>query len=97
MIFFRSEHAQSNTLKHLVFIFIFIFNLFKLAAETRKTIYESANDKKKRKKEKKKLIEKETSASEETNSSISYRKQVSRRRRVAYPYKITQLNKRQPN
>ena len=53
MIFFRSEHAQSNTLKHLVFIFIFIFNLFKLAAETRKTIYESANDKKKKKKREK--------------------------------------------
>ena len=80
MIFF---FGQRNISKHLSFIFIFIFNLFKSATETRKAIYESANDKK--------------SASKETTSSISYRKQVSRRKSVAYPYKTTQLNKRQPN
>ena len=36
--------GKSSTLKHLIFIFIFIFKLFKSATETQKTVYESAND-----------------------------------------------------
>ena len=67
------------SLKHIIFIFIFILNLFELATETQKTIYESRNDKVN------KQIEKETSASKETTSWISYLKLVWRRGRVAYP------------
>ena len=67
------------SLKHIIFIFIFILNLFELATETQKTIYESTNDKVN------KQIEKETSASKETTSWISYWKLVSKRRRTAYP------------
>ena len=63
---------QGTTLKHLISIFIFIFNLLtKLVTKTRKTTYQSRN-------------EKETSTSEEATSSISYRKSVLRRKRGVY-------------
>ena len=70
--------VQSNTLKHLIFIFIFIFNLLPLVVtKTQKTTYQSRYEK---------VIqqtENEASTSKETNSSISYRKRASRRKRRA--------------
>ena len=69
MIFF---FVQSNTLKHLIFIFIFFFDLLtKLVTKTRKATYQSRH-------------EKETNTSKETTSLISYRKLVSRQKRGAY-------------